>query len=136
MPWNVKYDSELGIILCIYAGKITADDFKKGTEKIISSAKKHKTNLLLIDDSKLEASVSTTEIYQMPQFYDEVKGNRKSRIALILPPSGQIRKDVKFYETVCRNHGWDVKAFDKRRDATDWLIQKDTSNKPDASGGK
>ena len=133
MPWSVEYDSELGIIHSIYAGRITADDFKEGTIKAIALAKKFKTYLLLIDDSKLDSAVSTNEIYEMPRFYDEVNATRRSRMALILPTSGQIREDVKFYETVCRNRGWAVKAFNKRRNAIDWLLHKPTSNKPDAN---
>ena len=66
----------------------------------------------------------------MPHFYDEVKGNRKSKIALILPPTGKIREDVIFYETVCRNRGWAVKAFDDRSEAIEWLLQGRTLNQP------
>ncbi len=102
---SVEYDSGLGIIHSIYAGRVTADDFKEGTIKAIALAKKHKTFLLLIDDTELESAVSTNEIYEMPQFYDDVNATCRSRMALLLPTSGQIRDDVKFYETVCRNRG-------------------------------
>lgn len=132
MSFNLTYDPKHGIILCAYAGHVTADGFREGTEKILSLAKKHKTNLLLIDDSKLASAVSIMEIYEMPRFYDEVEGNRKSRIALILPPSGQIREDVLFYETVCQNRGWNVKAFDTHSEAIDWLLPKPAPNMPDA----
>ena len=131
MSWSVIYDSELDIIQCIYAGRVTANDFKEGTIKTISLAKKHKTNLLHIDDSKLESAVSTMEIYEMPRFYDEVNGSRRSRLAITLPPTGQIREDVKFYETVCRNCGWTVKTFNKRQKAIDWLRRHITTNNPD-----
>ena len=132
MGWSVGYDSGLGIIHSIYSGRVTADDFKEGTIKAIALAKKHKTFLLLIDDTELESAVSTNEIYQMPRFYDDVNATRRSRMALLLPTSGQIREDVKFYETVFRNRGWAVKSFNKRQNAIDWLFQKHTSKIPDA----
>ena len=122
MPWSLEYHSETKIVLCTYSGQLSLDEFKEATERTIALAVKHKTNLLLIDDSKLEPAVSAIDIYEMPRFYDKVEGDRKSRIALILPPSGQIREDVKFYETVCRNHGWNVKSFDEPQGATDWLL--------------
>ena len=122
MPWKLTYDAELGIVCCNYSGHVTADDFKKAAQETIALAIQQKTNLLLIDDFKLESAVSTLEIYNMPKIYNEIQGNRKSRIALILPPSGKIREDVKFYETVCLNNGWKVRAFDKRSQATQWLL--------------
>ena len=95
-----------------------------GTKETIALGKKHKTNLVLIDNSKLESTVSTMEIYEMPRFYDDMDASRKSRIALILPSSGQIREDVKFYETVCRNYGWNIEAFDTEQEAMAWLLSK------------
>jgi hypothetical protein len=130
MTWRVEYDSELGIIHSVYAGRITADDFKEGTLKAISLAKKHKTYLILIDDSRLESAVSTNEIYEMPLFYDVVKASRRSRMALILPASGPIREDVKFYETVCRNRGWVARVFNEHQKALEWLLRKPDANKP------
>lgn len=69
----------------------------------------------------------------MPRFYDDVNATRKARMALIVPTSGQIREDVKFYETVRRNHGWAVKVFDIQQTGIDWLLRKPNSNKPDAN---
>ena len=131
MPWHAEHDPELNIIHVIYAGRLTAEDFKQGTRSVIDLANAFDTHLILIDDTRLEAAVSKLDIYEMPQTYDDMNGTRGSRMALILPPSGQIRKDVLFYETVCRNRGWFVKSFDDRQAALDWLLRKPGDNKPD-----
>jgi hypothetical protein len=128
MPWSVEYDLEFDFLHCVFSGHLTAQDFKESTTTVMAMSKKHKTGKILMDDSKLEIAVSTAEIYKLPLFYDDVKANRRSKIALILPTAPQAREDVQFYETVCRNRGWFIKAFNGRQEAIDWLI----SNQPNA----
>ncbi len=128
MSWKLSYDPDLNAVCCAYDGHVTADEFKASNRETIALAKKHSTYLLLIDDSKLESAVTTTEIYNMPKVYSDLQGNRRTRLAIILPPTGAIRKDVLFYETVCRNHGWKVKAFDNRSEAAEWLLKHTPSN--------
>jgi len=129
MAWRVKYDPELGIICSVYAGQVSADEFEAGTLETIALAKKHKTNLLLIDDSKLEVAVSTNDIFKMPQFYEDAQAHRGSRWALIQPPEGPGLKALRFYETVCRNRGWLVKLFTDRQAAIDWLLNEPDTDK-------
>lgn len=135
MAWSVEYDSEHDLVQAVYAGHVTADDFKNSVMRTIECARKHKTLLLLIDDSKLESAVSTSDIFEMPLFYEDVEASRRSRIALIIPGSGKIREDVKFYVTVCRNRGWFAEAFDHRQEAIDWLLKKPGARKSDADDG-
>ena len=128
MAWSVDYNSDLGFIQVVYTGLVTFNEFKEATNKVLSMSKSHKENRILIDDSKLEIAVSTTEIYKLPLFYDDVKANRRSRLALILPTAPQPREDVQFFVTVCRNRGWYIKGFGKRQEAIEWLV----SNRPSA----
>lgn len=51
---------------------------------------------------------------------DERTQNRRTRIAIILPPAGQIPDDVKFYVTVCRHRSWLVEAFTQVAKAVEW----------------
>ena len=122
MTWRVDYDNEIGIIRCAYADKVTADEYKEGTMKVIALATRHKTNLVLIDETHLKYAVTMGEIFDMPKYYDDFGGNRKSRLAVILPPSGKIREDVLFWVTVCRNRGWRIGSFDDHQKAIDWLL--------------
>ena len=128
MPWSVEYDSELGVIQCVNIGRVVARDFKKATLRALALATEHKTNLFLVDDSKLESGISKSDIYEMPLFYDQVNATRRSRMAIVLPANGQIRKDVLFYETVCNNRGWFVKCFDSRQKSVDWLLRKSNAD--------
>ncbi|MDJ0809945.1 MAG: hypothetical protein QNJ01_07575 [Desulfobacterales bacterium] len=130
MAWQVEYLTAHNIVKATYIGHVSADDFKQGVTRTIEVARENKTLLLMIDDSKLEAAVSTPEIYEMPSFYEEIKGSRRTRIAVILPAGGQILEDVKFYVTVCRNRGWLVEAFTNEQEAIDWLRYTAAAPKP------
>lgn len=123
MSWRIDFDATLGIIHCVYADHVSTEDYEAGTLKTIALAKKHKSNLILIDESELKtAAVSTLEIYKMPRFYEVADANRRSKWALIMPPGGKVRGDLEFYVTMCLNRGWYLKAFDDRQEAIDWLL--------------
>ena len=137
MPWNVEYNSELGIVQGSYVGRVTADEFKEATIKAIGLAKDNNTNLFLIDDSEYEGGASLFGLFELPDLHVEMEADRSSRAALILPSSGTVAsEDARFYETLCLNRGWQVKVFSKRQDAIDWLMKKELSNKPDAGNSQ
>ena len=48
-------------------------------------------------------------------------------VAVLLPASAREREAVEFYETACRNRGWDVSAFATSREAVAWLTEGATS---------
>ena len=68
----------------------------------------------------------------MPLLYEEMKGNRRARIAVILPDGGQILKDVHFHVTVGRNRGWRMEAFSDEQEAIAWLRYSVPARRPDA----
>ncbi len=132
MICNLKYKPNLGIIECTVVGPLTADEFNESAARGIALAREKGTNLFLVDDSRLEKAVKTSEVYKMPRFYADLNIDRGTKMAIILPTSPDAKKEVQFYETVCRNHGWNVAAFEQRQDALDWLMGYTPSNKPDA----
>jgi len=120
----VKYFQDIGIIHSVYTGEVTADDFKEATIKAISMSKNYKANSLLIDNSKQESTMSTVEIYKIPELYDNVYASQGSRMAFSLPSSRQISNGVAYYATLtlCQSFGWIVKDFIKRQEAFAWLL--------------
>ncbi len=135
MAWQVEYLTAHNIVKATYTGHVSADDFKQGVTRTMEVARENKTLLFLIDDTQLEAAVSTPEIYAMPSFYEEMKGSRRARIAVLLPAGGQILEDVQFYVTVCRNKGWLVEAFTDEQEAIDWLRYTTPAQKPAPNKG-
>ena len=132
MSWSVEHNAEIGVVQCTYIGRVTAEEFKKSTIQAIDLAKNHDTNLFLLDDSKWEGGASLVGIFELTDLYLELKVDRRSRAALILPLSGAaLEADARFYETVCLNRGWQVKVFPERQEAINWLTNETLSNKPD-----
>lgn len=125
MPWNVEYNSQLGIIQGQYVGRVTDGDFIKATAKALSLSKANKTNRFLIDDSRWEGGTSTFGLYDLPKLFQEQGFERGSKAALILPPAGTPEEnDARFFETVCVNSGWQVEVFNDRQKAIDWLTSR------------
>ena len=126
MPWTVEYDSELRIIECRYVGQVTDDDFKEATAKAIALAKANNTKRFLVDDSEWEGGASVLGLFELPEIHKELEADRTSRAALVLPPPSSTAevRDAQFYETVCRNRGWNVRVFSELEEAIDWLTSK------------
>lgn len=136
MSWTLEYVPDLGIVQYTSMGRITADEAKDATTKAIGLARDYNTNLFLIDDSKWEGGESVVDLFGLPDLYVELGVDPSSRAAIIMPPPGTAQaRDELFYETVCRNRGWNVRAFKERDEAIKWLTKNQLSNSPDARDG-
>jgi len=136
MPWTVDYNAEFNIIESASVGRVTDDEFIKGAIRSRELSRDKNTKLFLIDASKWKGGASVVGLYDRPALYEELGFERDSKGALILPPSGSKEaEDAKFYETVCANRAWQVRVFSDRQKAINWLINKESSNKPDAGDG-
>jgi hypothetical protein len=124
MPWKLGYDPELGLVQLDITGCLTKDDLEVSAKCTISLGREKNTNLILVDATKLEGVSSAVDIYNLPQYYDELKSDRQNRLTLILPAAEEAINTVEFYRTVCRNRGWNVENFKKRQEAIDWLLTR------------
>ena len=136
MSWTYKLNPTLRIIEVAYSGTTTARDLKESTSEFISLEKEKGINQFLIDTSEMELAASLVNIYDLPdKQYVEENADRSGRVALLLPPSPREKEAVQFYETVCKNRGWNVQTFLERQEAIDWLARGASSSKPDAGEG-
>jgi len=120
MPWTVTYDPESGFVVSVYKGKLTGDDLKAEEEQSLALAIEKGTHRFLVDLVDYEGAVAKIDIFDSPSRYED-KLTRPIFVAVVEPLSLEARKDAQFYETVCRNRGWNVKIFEKRDDAVTWL---------------
>jgi len=124
MTCKVEYHPDLKLVECVVEGFLTVNELLEATIATVSLSVEKETNLILVDDSKLEKTVETVDIYELPQSYEDLNIDRKIKAAVILPISLQAREDVQFYETVCQNRGWDIAVFEQRQEAIDWLMEE------------
>jgi hypothetical protein len=135
MSWTIKQNTKLDLIEIIFSGPITGPDLRQATSDCISQAKEMGTMNYLIDASAMELSGSIADLYDLPnKQYKEEGVDRRSRAAVILPLSQKERDNIRFYETACKNQGWQVQVFSERQEAVAWLRGK-SSHLPDTGAG-
>ncbi|MCB0282630.1 MAG: hypothetical protein KDF60_08645 [Calditrichaeota bacterium] len=123
MPWHVKYLDDLQIILVKNSGVLDYNDYKQQTIEARKLVKQHKTHGTLVDDRELINNASEFDLIDMPDLYDELKVNPKSRIAIWVSKEKSSHKQFLFFEEICSKRGWQVKLFEDRSAAISWLKQ-------------
>ena len=133
MPYTVRHNPASGFIEVTFTGLMTGADLREVTTKAISLSKQEATTRFVIDAFAAELAALIYEIYDLPaRQYVEEELSRETRAVVILPASEKARAAALFYETACRNRGWDVRTFSERQAAIDWLTGNSVPGKPDA----
>ena len=132
--YRVTFHPAFQIVECATTGFLTVDELTEATVATVVLAIEKNTQLILIDDSKLEKAVGTFDIYNLPELYDTLAIDRSIKVSIVLPESPEAKEDVQFYETVCRNKGWNTEIFEQRQEAIDWLRSGPTSKIQGADG--
>ena len=122
MPWAYEINPQLQIVEVVYEGEITARDLRESTSEFIALEKKKGMNRFLVETTRIKLASSLIDLYNLPskQYLDE-EADRLGRVAIVLPTCPKTKEAIRFYETVCRNRGWMVRAFLERKEALNWL---------------
>ena len=121
MPWAVDHDPKLAAVRLTLSGTVSIDELRKMTEEASAVARNTGSARILVDTSVLAATIPLTDIIDLARFYSESGVDRRFRVAVIMPAIPELHEDMRFYETVCRNRGFDVTAFSTRDEAMAWL---------------
>lgn len=121
MSCSVTYDSGLRAILILNSGEVSVGEIRQQTQEALALAEQHGARRFLMDNSPVTRGVSPLEAYQLPKLYAELGADRGARLAVVLPERAELHEDMRFFETVCRNQGFDVRLFASRREAAAWL---------------
>jgi len=136
MSWTSEFNPELGIIETIFSVEMTGVEVREVTSFLISLGRKTGTTKFLVDASEIILVASIFDLYSLPagQYVDE-GADRSSCVALVIPRDEKAIEAFRFYETACRNRCWNVRLFQERQSAVNWLLGKTGSSKPDAGDG-
>jgi len=121
MPNTTSYLEDLGIIETKYSGIPTLESLEITIQECFRIAREKSTFLFLGDCTELSGGGSPLDMYQMARMYEEIPESRLVKEAIILPISDKGIEDMKFYETTTRNRGFNVRLFNNRQTAIDWL---------------
>ena len=127
MPWSVNYNPSLGIIEEVFYGLVATSELIEATSKRISLQKDTSITKILNDVSDIKLEASVIDVLSFPdKQYPEEKVDRKTCMALILPKCSKARDMAEFFMTASLNRGWNVRPFEERQSALDWLQDKTT----------
>jgi hypothetical protein len=83
-------------------------------------SKEHHCNRLLFDHRETNVIARVMGSYDRPVKYQEFGLDHSARLAILLREASD---DMKFYETVCNNRGWQAQLFTDYDAAIAWLTK-------------
>ena len=124
MPYETSYIEEENIVCITSIGRLTSVEYKKGSKEVIDLLSKHDSTRLFVDDRLLENAASITELYDLPRYFREIGLSLQVKVALLYNAVGTDKREIEFFETVCRNNGYIVNIFYSYNEAMEWLKSK------------
>lgn len=123
MSWRVEYLPVTGLVTVTAAGEISDEDSRAQVGRVIGLLKQHQTTLVLADYSEALSTVSLPCLYGLPDYFTQCGGFWNVRVAVVLPRTRYRIETYQFFKLVCSNAGYDVRLFDQREAAEQWLKQ-------------
>lgn len=121
MPWKIAFDEQSRIVETTYTGQLSPAEVREAALGTIATGRQYETNLFLGDCLTLEHAGSLFNIYDLIRLYESLE-LVSVKEAILLPRSPEALNDLKFYETIAQNRGFNVRVFDNRADALRWLL--------------
>jgi hypothetical protein len=110
MKWNISFNEEEKILFINIEGVLTLTAKVALLHEVSPWLTRHNCSRCLLDYRNIESvCLSTVEIYDLPQKYEEADIPRKTMMAFVVPQNYE--EDFKFYETVFRNQGYRMSVF-------------------------
>lgn len=127
MPWEVKHLPDKEVVALICSGRFSSNDAREQAEEVIHLLKENKATRVLLDYSNAIGEVPIVDLFYLPEHYDKLGAPKNARVALVLPKTEHRLEDYGFYETVCRNKGYNCTLFRSHQAALKWLEQGETA---------
>ncbi len=124
MNWDLKFNEKLDIIIVTYDGYISAKDYYDSTISGIELSNEINIYRGLVDSRNAVTDCTKADIFKIPyELYNTLGLKKTIRIAVLEPLDTMARDLNAFFILTCRNLGWDVQSFKKRKRAINWLLQ-------------
>jgi hypothetical protein len=123
MPWTNLVHPEYPIIEICCTGLITPNELAEGFREAFELARQHSRTRMLTDCTSLAGGHSITDLYFLADALTGLGALPVYREAVLVPTLPQSAESVQFWETACANRGLDVRLFDNRKHALDWLLK-------------
>lgn len=123
MPWRVEYVPETGLVVVTASGEIRNEDATAQAAETFRLAKQNQVSVVLADYSDALSEVTLPSLYGLPDYYSQLGAPWHARVAVVLPRTRYRLESYEFFELVCKNAGYNVRLFETREAAEQWLAQ-------------
>lgn len=125
MKWKVELDKKLNLVILTYNGLISTHELYESSSDTVALTNKYEVKKMLVEAKKYRTNSKRSAIFKMiNELYDLWGLNRSMDIAIIEPKDVSAKIIAQFYELASRNLGWEVKVFPNRKNALNWLLEK------------
>ena len=116
MKWEIAVYDEDKYIEVITSGIADGDGSLKMAKAIAQTMRAHRITKALIDHRNVESVIgSTMDVYHRPKVFRLIGAILRIKIA-------EHAEHFKFFETVCRNLGYQLSVFQDKDEALAWLL--------------
>lgn len=122
MEWKIEYQKDHGIVYVRLAGPGDHESWQKMAVECVAIAGEQNCNRFLVDERDATFESSISNIYSWSEDMDEGGITRANKVAFLYSDSPANRSDYRFFETVSRNRGYNIRIFDDQLKAVAWLI--------------
>jgi hypothetical protein len=121
MGWTVTYLEHEMTVETAYSGAMTLEELREAIVATVAAGKVRGAKRFLSDCTRLDAPGNLVDIYDLPAVYEALGAGTDWWEAVVLPQMPDVENGMRFYETVTRNRGLQVRVFPSREDAFRWL---------------
>lgn len=122
MAWRIEFEEHRRVICLTFAGRVSDKEVRDSSIAVISMIGERSTRNIMSDFTDVaQLGISMVDVFGLPESYKALGLSGPFREAIVIPKQSSVRERVEFYETVCVNRGNDVRTFELRASALDWL---------------
>lgn len=125
MPWKTNVLESPKCVEIAYIGNVTPEELYMALKNSVLLSRENNTILFLSDCTDMIGGHSVVDLYGLIGMFDNLDLSPDSKEAIIMKSLQSSIQEIKFYETACKNRGFNVKIFTGREDAVAWLAAQD-----------
>lgn len=121
MPWKLEVSGSPAIIEVIYEGDVTPLELASAFASALEEGQRSRSPLFLANLASLTGGHSIIDLMDIVTRIEAEGIDRRFREAVLVAPGTPIGPHAEFYETACRNRGFNARMFNDRDQALAWL---------------
>jgi hypothetical protein len=116
LPEKVTVDKNLNIIIVRSFGSVAFEHMAESIRSVQRIYRETGINKMLVDAGDLSAMPSTSEMFELAKEFP-----RTIKIAVLISRVETVHEVMHFSETAAKNRGADIRLFESKPDAIEWL---------------